>query len=127
MRFPPVFDDKESAILLTMYEVDNGTYTSYTLAQKLNPKVEVGTPPSEEAFAETRDATEQLIKRELVRGERHTGANGVYFTKLKLTAKGERMAIQQKEISERTKKELAEGIERADAVITEKKKFEEGK
>ena len=39
MRFRPVFDDKESAVLLALYEVANGTYTSYTLAWKLNPTV----------------------------------------------------------------------------------------
>ena len=74
MRFRPVFDGKESAILLAMYEVKNGTYTSYTLAWKLNPTVTAGTPPAGKAFAETRDATERLIVRGLVRGERYPGA-----------------------------------------------------
>lgn len=127
MRFPPVFDDKESAILLAMYEVENGTYTSHTLAEKLNPTVQQGTPPAAIAFAETREATERLIVRGLVHGKRLTGADGVYFNKLKLTSKGERMAIQQRETVERTKKELAEGIKRANAVIAEMQKFEDEK
>ncbi len=110
-----------------MYEVENGTYTSYTLAEKLNPAVEQGTPRAVIAFAETREATERLIVRGLVRGERLTGADGVYFNKLKLTPKGERMAIQQEKTVERTKKELAEEIQRANAVIAEMKKFEDGK
>jgi hypothetical protein len=46
MRFPRVFDDKEGAILIAMYEIGNGTFTSYTLARQLNPTVEVGTPPA---------------------------------------------------------------------------------
>jgi hypothetical protein len=108
MRFRPVFDDKESAVLLALYEVANGTYTSYTLAWKLNPRVQVGTPPAAVAFAETRDATERLIARALVRGKRSTGADGIYFDKLKLTAKGEQTAIQHRKDLEETKKALAE-------------------
>jgi len=96
-RSSPVFNDKESAVLLAMYEDANGTYISYTLAWKLNPTVEMSTPAAGAAFTETRDATEQLIARGLVRGERFKGADGVYFNKLKLTAKGEQMAIQQRE------------------------------
>lgn len=87
-RFPPVFDDRESAILLAMYEVPNGTYTSYTLAWELNPKVQIGTPPAGAAFAETRAATERLIVRGLMRGERLKGADGVYFNSLKTHCEG---------------------------------------
>jgi hypothetical protein len=112
MRFAPVFDDKESAILIAMYEAENNTYTSYTLAWKLNPTVQVGTPPAAVAFAETRDATERLIVRGLVHGERFTGADGVYFNKLKLTSKGERAAIQQKKTVKENEKALADVVER---------------
>ena len=108
MRFRPVFDDKESAVLLALYEVVDGTYTSYTLAWKLNPTVQVGTPPAAAAFAKTRDATERLIARGLVGGKRSSGADGVYFNKLKLTAKGQQTAIQHRKDSEETKKALAE-------------------
>jgi hypothetical protein len=109
MRFPHGFDDKETAILTTMYNAENGTYTSYTLAWKLNPIVQVGTLPSTVAFAETRDTTEKLIARGLVSGgKRLTGADGVYFNKLKLTAKGQRAAIQARDTAEKTKKALAE-------------------
>ena len=111
MRFPPVFDNKEAAILIAMYQAQNGTYDSYTLAWKLNPKVEVGTPSADVAFTETRDATERLIERSLIRGERFSGVNGVYFKKLKLTPKGERMAIQQRKTAEETAQAIAEAIE----------------
>ena len=113
MRFRPVFDDKESAVLLALYEVPDGTYTSYTLAWKLNPTVQKGTPPAAAAFAETRDATERLIARALVRGKRSTGADGVYFDKLRLTGKGEQTAIQHRKDSEESKKALDEAIELA--------------
>ena len=112
-RFPPVFDSIETAILLAMYEVENGRYDSYALALKLNPTVQRGTPPAEVAFTGTRDATERLIVRGLVRGGRLTGANGVYFEKLKLTPKGEQAAIQQRETAEKTRKALDEAIEGA--------------
>jgi len=67
MRFPPVFDEKERAILFAMYEEANGYYDSYTLAWKLNPAVKLSTPEAETAFTETRDATERLIERGFVR------------------------------------------------------------
>jgi hypothetical protein len=122
-----VFDDKESAVLLALYEVADGTYTSYTLAWKLNPTVQVGTPPAAAAFAQTRDATERLIARGLMRGKRSTGADGVYFDKLKLTAKGEQTAIQHRKDSEETKKALAEAIKEASSTLAEMKKFENEK
>ena|SRR6266478_3756547 len=127
MRFPPTFDDKESAILIAMYEIGNGTFTSYTLAWQLNPTVERGTPPAGVAFTETRDATERLIARGLVRGKRFSGADGVYFNELKLTAKGERMAIQHRKTAAENKKALAEAIKEANSVAAEMKKFEDKK
>ena len=91
-----------------MNEVADGTYTSYTLAWKLNPTVQVGTPAAAVAFAETRDATERLIACNLVSGgKRLVGADGVYFSKLKLTAKGVRTAIQQRNAA-KDKKAYAE-------------------
>jgi hypothetical protein len=89
-------DDKGNAILAAMYEAADGTYTSYTLARELNQTIEMGTPAYVAAFTETRDATERLIARGLVRGERLTGKDGVYFNKLKLTSKGQKMAIERK-------------------------------
>lgn len=61
MRFEPMFDDKESAILLAMYEEANGYHDSYSLTWKLNPTVRNRTPPAAVAFSEIRGATEQLV------------------------------------------------------------------
>lgn len=119
MRFPPVFDERESAILFAMYEEANGYYDSYTLAWKLNPTVRVSTPEAEAAFTGTRDATERLIERGFVRGERLKGADGVYFKELKLTPKGEQMATQQRKKREEFKKALPRIMEEADAVAAE--------
>lgn len=119
MRVSPTFDDKETAILIAIYDDANHTHTSYTLGWRLNPTVVMDTPPAGIAFAETQDATERLIDRGLVSGrERHTGADGVYFNKLKLTAKAVRTAIQQrntakdKKVSAEKTKELTEKIEK---------------
>jgi hypothetical protein len=92
------FDEKEKAMLKALYEASDGTYSSYTLAQKLNPEVSPSAEDGRIAFEAVRDTTEGLIVRDLVRGERHTGANGVYFDKLKLTPKGERKAIEAKRV-----------------------------
>jgi hypothetical protein len=121
-RFPPVFDSKEAAILLAMYEEADGAYSTLALTRKLYPTVKMGTPSALTAFVETRDATERLISRGLVRGERSKGAAGVQFDKLRLTAKGEQAAIQQRETDKRTKKALTEVMELSDSVVAEMEK-----
>lgn len=115
-KFPPVFDDIESAILLAMYQEANGYYDSYTLAWKLNPSAR---PEAERAFKGTRDATERLVERGFVRGERLKGADGVYFKELKLTPKGEQTAISHKKQVENFEKELPRIMKEADAVAAE--------
>jgi hypothetical protein len=123
-KFPPVFDKKESAILLAMYEEANGYYDSYTLAWKLNPEVKVGTPEAEAAFKGTRDATERMIERGFVRGERLKGADGVYFKQLKLTPKGEQTAISHRKEVEDFKKELPRIVKEANDVAAEIANFQ---
>jgi hypothetical protein len=108
MRFPDAFNETECAILNAMYEAEDGTYDSYTLAQKLNPTVQAGTQPAHLAFTETREATEGLIVHGLARGQRLTGADGVYFSKLRLTPKGEQAAIQQRRRAEEAKRPTTE-------------------
>jgi hypothetical protein len=102
-----------------MYEEANGYYDSYTLAWKLNPEVKVSTPEAEAAFKGTRDATERLIERGFVRGERLKGADGVYFKQLKLTPKGEQTAISHRKEVEDFKKEMPRIVKEADAVAAE--------
>jgi hypothetical protein len=123
-KFRPVFDPTESAILLAMYEEENGHYDSYTLAWKLNPSVDVPSPEAEKAFRGTRDATERTIERGLVRGERFKGADGVYFKQLKLTPKGEQMAISHRKEVEDLKKELPRIVKEGDSVAAEIANFQ---
>ncbi|HEY6249914.1 MAG TPA: hypothetical protein VI685_08120 [Candidatus Angelobacter sp.] len=118
-NFAPVFDSTESAILLAMYEEANGFYDSYSLTWKLNPSVTIGSPDAEKAFKGTRDATENLIERGFVRGERQKGADGVYFKELKLTPEGERTAISHRKEVERLNKELPKLMKEAEAVTAE--------
>jgi hypothetical protein len=90
-----VFDETESAILNALYEAPNDQYDSYSLAATLNPTVKPSTPEALAAFIGIREATERLMSRGLVKaGNRNSGADGVYFRKLKLTTKGEKAVIQ---------------------------------
>ena len=118
------FDNAESGILLAMYEEANGHYDSYTLAWKLNPTVDVPSAEAETAFKGTRNATESLIERGFVRGERLKGADGVYFKELKLTPEGERTAISRRKEVENLKKELPQLVKYADSVGEEVDDFE---
>jgi hypothetical protein len=81
--------------------------------------VKVPSPEAQEAFKRTRDATENLIERGLVRGERQKGADGVYFKELKLTPEGERTAISHRKEVERLNKELPKIMKEAEAVTAE--------
>lgn len=110
-NFRPVFDDRESSVLLELYQTANGTHTSYTLASKLNPTVKVPSPEALTAFTETRDATERLIAKGLVGSkERFPGADGIYFKSLRLTARGQKAAIQHKE-EVRTREQMMATVE----------------
>jgi hypothetical protein len=113
-RIPDAFDKTESAILNALYEASNDRHTSYTLANVVNPEAQMSTPEMLEAFIEARQGTEKLIGRGLVKaGERNSGANGVYFNKLKLTTKGEKAAIQHRHAASEKKTGLSDS-EKAD-------------
>ena len=60
-----------------------------------------------------------MILRALVKGLRLAGADGVYFDKLKLTPKGQQMAIHQRKTVEETKKALSEVVKEANSVMAE--------
>jgi hypothetical protein len=119
MKFPPVFDDKESGILLAMYEEANRYYDSYALAWKLNAGLKVPSSEAAAAFKGTRDATESLIECGYVRGERFKGADGIYFKELKLIPEGERTATSHRKEVENLKKELPKPIKEANTGVQE--------
>ena len=127
MTLPPAFDAQENAILIAMYEEPNGTYSSYTLSEKLNPEVQRRTEAAGAVFAETRNVTEQLIVKGLVQGERQKGADGVYFEKLRLTAKGEQTAIQVRNNAKELEKSLPGFVKRSNEVADEIRKSSDKK
>ena len=88
------FNEKEEAVLAALYGVSDGSYNTYSLATRLNPGAEG--EEAAKAFEEVRATTEGLIAKGIMRGERMSGANGVYFERFKLTPKGERKAIESK-------------------------------
>ena len=108
-RISSVFDRMEAAVLVGMYGVEDGYFSTYTLAQSLHPEVRPGTAQAASAFRETRDAIERLIARGLVQETRNRGADGVYFSSLELTRKGEQAAIEQR----RQEKEFEQAIDEA--------------
>jgi hypothetical protein len=120
MRFPPSFDEIETAILLEIYDQPDGTYDSYTLLRKVNPGVPSGSEQAVNALTRICAATENLIERGFVRGKRLRGADGVYFNSLRLTRKGEQNAIRQKKESEKAKKGPRQSNGRINSTPTKK-------
>ena len=127
MRPSPAYNESERAILIEVYDNPNIAHTSYTLSQKLNPTTKVGTPEYGAAFTKVRETTEDLIVRGVLRGKRLKGANGIYFTELKLTPKGEKAAIQERRRKADFEKELPQIIKNSNAVVEEMRKFDEKK
>jgi hypothetical protein len=91
------FDDAEGDVLITIYEWPDVHFSTYTLTQRLNPSLQITAPEFRTAFAHVSGAIEEHIVRGLIRGKRSRGADGVFFENLKLTYKGERAAIQERE------------------------------
>jgi hypothetical protein len=91
-----VFDGTEGDVLIEIYECPDVPFSSYTLTQRLNPKFQITTPEYHTAFAHVSSVIEEHIVRGLIRGKRSRSADGVFFNKLKLTYKGERAAIQER-------------------------------
>jgi hypothetical protein len=122
-----MFKSNESAILITLYEEPNVSYTSYTLTHRLNPTLQITSSDYGAAFGEIRNAIEELIVQGLVRGKRSTGANGIYFSDLKLTYKGEQTAIRERRAAADIKKQLPELMKQANAVAEEVRRAQEKK
>ena len=69
-------------------------------------------------------AVETLIQEGLAKGDRNSGVGGVYFTGLKLTAKGEATAIRQKRKRAEGAEALADASERAKQIEGPPRSFE---
>lgn len=122
-----MFNNIESGILIVLYEEPDVSHTSYTLTQKLNPPIQIGIQDYEATFENVRDATEEHIVRRLVRVKRHKGADGIYFSDIKLTSKGEQAAIRERKRRAELEKLVPEISKQANADIADMKRFKEKK
>lgn len=92
-RPEPVFDGTEGDVLIEIYKSPDVPFSSYTLTQRLN---EITTPEYRTAFARVNSVIEDHLVRRLILGKRSKSADGVFFNNLKLTDKGVRAAIQER-------------------------------
>jgi hypothetical protein len=95
-RPEPEFDGIEGDILIEIYESPEGPFSSYTLTERLNPKLQSTSPEYRTAFAQVCSVIEDHYACGLIRGKRSKGADGVFFDNLKLTYKGEQTAIRER-------------------------------
>jgi hypothetical protein len=91
------FDGTEGDVLIAIYEWPDVTFSSSTLAQRMNPNLQITAPEYRTAFAHVSSVIEKNIVRGLIRGKRSRNDDGVFFNNLKLTYKGEQAAIQERE------------------------------
>lgn len=138
---PSGFETIEEWIVHQLYEQPKVNHMTQTLFQHLE-RVLAAEPSCREVMNQLRSATgqpplsadahieepklvygavqhavETLIQEGLAKGDRNSGVDGVYFTDLKLTTKGEATAIRQK-------RKRAEGAEALAAASERAKQFE---
>lgn len=117
---PSGFETVEEWIVHQLYEQPKANHMTHTLFQQLERVLQAepsrrdtmnqlraatGQPPLSDdhhieepklAYGAVQYAVETLIQDGLAKGDRNCGVDGVYFTDLKLTTKGEAAAIRQK-------------------------------
>jgi hypothetical protein len=64
-HFPPVYSDRESAILIAVYENPDLSFDTFSLTQRLT-QLTAAVPEFEPQFKATVKATEQLIVKSLI-------------------------------------------------------------
>jgi len=95
-RPEPVFDGTEGDVLIEIYKCPDVPFSSYTLTQRLNRNLQTTTPEYRTALAHVNSVIEDHIVRRLIRGKPSKSADAVFFNNLKLTDKGVRAAIQER-------------------------------
>ncbi len=126
-KCPPVYSDRESAILIAVYEHPEISYDTFSLTQLLDPSISVGAAEHEGAFKETLKAIERLIVKGLIDGNQLKGGLGMYYNELKLKYKGKQAAIQERDRVAELNKKLPEWVKESNAVIEEIRKAQEKK
>ncbi|MGH9633338.1 MAG: hypothetical protein ACRD72_00745 [Candidatus Angelobacter sp.] len=135
----PILPEKESKILLAIYENPDKSYdTSYMndmlhfpdllVPFKANVMAVRGTQEYTAAFKETLKTIESLVEKGLIDGEQVRQENwGMYYKDLKVRTKGKQAAIREKRRSEELEKQMPEFLKRADEVAEEIRKSQERK
>jgi hypothetical protein len=95
-RPEPVFNGTEGDVLIEIYKCPDVPFSSYTLTQRLNRNLQTTTPEYRTALAHVNSVIEDHIVRRLIRGKPSKSADAVFFNNLKLTDKGVRAAIQER-------------------------------
>jgi hypothetical protein len=91
-----IFDGTEGDVLIEICKCPDVPFSSYTLTQRLNPNLQTTTPEYRTALADVSSVIEDLFVRRLIRGKPSKSADGLFFNNLKLTDKGVRAAIQER-------------------------------
>lgn len=118
-KFPPVYSDDESKVLVTIYGNPDVSYDTYSLTQVLRPDLKANDAKYEDAFKETLKAIEGLIVRGLIDGTQLKGGLGMYFHDIKLKYAGKQAAIQERNRVAEFEKNFPKIIAQADAVAAE--------
>ena len=95
LELPGKYSHIEESILIYLYEHPGWTLGTFELAKARNP-AEVSSDIPQESYTEIQYGIETLVADRLIAGKRMRG-NGdiIYYTDLKLSAKGEAEAIKQ--------------------------------
>jgi hypothetical protein len=118
-KFPAVYSDQETKILMMMYENPELSFDTFTLTARVHG-ITVASAEFADKFSETVKATEQLIVKGLVDGTqlKHTSL-GLYFSEMKLKYKGKQEAIQERGRVAEFNRKLPDLLKEADAVAME--------
>jgi len=124
-KFPPVYSDQESKILITMYENPEVSFDTFSLTQRIYG-ITVASAEFPDKFKELVKATEQLVVKGLVDGKqlKHTSL-GLYFSEMRFKYKGKQEAIQERDRVAEFNRRLPEWIKESNKVVEEMRQAEE--
>ncbi|MGI9101728.1 MAG: hypothetical protein ACR2IF_04705 [Terriglobales bacterium] len=124
MRRLNVASETEGSILIAIFETPDVPYDAYSLTLALHSDLEPRSPEHKRKFDDVRTATEDLIVKGLLKGKRLKGHEGIYYSGLKLTGKGEQAAIVERRNRAELEKKLPAFLKDANAVVEEMKRAE---
>ena len=128
-KFPPVYSELESRLLIAKYEYP---YLDATqgIAMHLNPNISPSAPEFVEAWKAAMKAIEGLIEKGLVDAEQVGSGANMSFVGLKLKYQGKQEAIRERNRVAKIKEQLTSDIANANAAteeLTQAQEKDEGK